>query len=69
MFILAISCLIFVLPYFLYGASHDALALTEEFGFSFNQNSTHEIIHQMKMKELCYENSDDFEHFSTQTST
>jgi Organic Anion Transporter Polypeptide (OATP) family len=52
-----ISNIIYISPYLIYGAGSDALALTEEFGPTFNPNSTQELIHQMKMKELCYANS------------
>lgn len=56
-FCFGFSFMIFILPFVFYGAGSDALALTEEFGASFNPNSTYELLHQMKMKELCYENS------------
>lgn len=52
-----ISFIIYILPYFLFGASDDILSLTEEYGQNFNPNTTKELIHQMKMKELCYANS------------
>ena len=53
----AVSFVIYIVPYFLYGLSDDILSLTEEFDRDFNQSSSKELIHQMKMKELCYENS------------
>lgn len=56
-FCLAISSLIFTMPYFLYGAGSDALALTEEYDDTINQNFTFAMIDQTKRKELCYENS------------
>lgn len=56
-FCYGISNMISTLPIVFYGAGHDALSLTEEFGQTFNENSTHEIIQHMKMKELCYANS------------
>lgn len=58
MFCFGFSFLIFILPFVFYGAGSDALALTEEFGESFNPNSTHELTQQIKMKELCYANSE-----------
>lgn len=58
MFCFGFSFMIFILPFVFYGAGSDALALTEEFGESFNPNSTHELAHQIKMKELCYANSE-----------
>lgn len=57
MFCFVISFVIYILPYFLFGASEEILSLTEEFGQNFNPNSTQELIHQIKMKELCYANS------------
>lgn len=57
-FLFGISFVIYILPFMLYGAGDDALSLTEEFGFNFNANSTQELIHQNKMKELCYANSE-----------
>lgn len=56
-FCLGVSFAIYVLPYFIFGAGEDALDLTKEYGASFNPNSTQELIHQAKMKELCFENS------------
>lgn len=55
-----VSCLIYTLPYIFYGAGEDALSLTEEFGHSFNSNTTLEIIQLGKMKDLCYANSENF---------
>lgn len=55
--VLGTSFMIYILPYLLYGAGEDALALTEEYGSTFNSNTTQELIHQEKMKELCYANS------------
>lgn len=52
-----ISYIIYMLPYFLFGTSEEILALTEEYGRNFNPNTTQELFHEMKMKELCYENS------------
>jgi hypothetical protein len=49
-----------ITPYYLYGVSDDILSLTKEFGQNFNPNSSLELIHQMKMKELCYANSKNF---------
>lgn len=57
-FCIGVSQIIFILPVVFYGAGEDALSLTEEYGASFNPNATQELIHQMKMKELCYENSE-----------
>lgn len=53
----AVSFVIYIIPYFLYGLSDDILSLTEEFDRSFNMSSSAELIHQMKVKELCYANS------------
>lgn len=53
-----ISFIIYMLPYFLFGTSNEILELTEEFGQSFNPNSTKELINQRKMEELCYANSE-----------
>lgn len=58
LFCYAVSCLVYVSPYLLYGAGEDALLLTEEYGASFNPNSTLEMIYQTKMKDLCYANSE-----------
>lgn len=57
-FCLAFSYFIYALPFAIYGAGEDALALTEEFGENFNTNSTEEIKFQKKMKELCHANSE-----------
>lgn len=56
-FCYGISNFMYILPYVFFGAGSDALSLTEEFGQTFNENSTKELIHQMQMKELCYANS------------
>ena len=53
----AISFVIYIIPYFLYGLSDDILSLTEEFDRNFNLSSSAELVHQMKVKELCYANS------------
>lgn len=55
---LAVASLIYTLPYFVYGPGKKALELTEEFDEMSIQNSTSEFMHQFKMKELCYENSE-----------
>ena len=56
-FLLGFAHLVFALPYFLYGAGDAALSLTEEYGDTFNPNTTNELMFAKKMKELCYENS------------
>lgn len=55
--VVIVSFLLSVLPYFIYGAGHDALSLTEEYGKGLDLNSTQEVLYQHKMKDLCYENS------------
>lgn len=53
----SLSSALGVLPYFLFGAGKDSLALTEEYGSETNFNDN-DIILKMKMKDLCYENSE-----------
>jgi hypothetical protein len=57
-FCFAVSFLIYISPYYLFGVSEDILSLTEEYGSNFNSNTSQELIHQTKMKELCFANSE-----------
>lgn len=58
-FLLGISLLMQSAPYAIYGAGHDALALTEEFsnGFTLLQNLTDESSRRDNDLNLCLDNS------------
>lgn len=58
--VVVLSFLLSALPYFIYGAGHDALSFTEEFGTGLDLNATQEVLYQHKMKNLCYEDSKTF---------
>lgn len=52
-----LSFILNILPYAFYGAGHDALALTKEFGSEFHPNATQDFINEVKRKDLCFTNS------------
>lgn len=54
----SLSSFLGVLPYFLFGAGSDSLALTEEYGTATTFNDTDDIILNAKMKDLCFANSE-----------
>lgn len=47
-------CLMTSIPHFIYGAGEDSLDLTEEYGGSMNNLTTHDLILKEKQKNLCH---------------
>ncbi|GLV37583.1 Organic anion transporting polypeptide 58Dc [Carabus blaptoides fortunei] len=53
LYMIAMYCILTALPHFLYGSGEDALLLTTEYGATFNENSTLDILEKQKRQILC----------------
>lgn len=53
LYTIAMYCVLTALPHFLYGSGEDALLLTTEYGATFNENSTLDILEKQKRQTLC----------------
>lgn len=54
---ISIFCILTSLPHFLYGPGEEAVLLTTEFGATFDDDMTFEIMEKEKTKSLCQTNN------------
>lgn len=54
---ISIFCILTSLPHFLYGPGEEAVLLTTEFGATFDDDMTFEIMEKEKVKSLCQTNN------------
>ncbi|XP_059613651.1 solute carrier organic anion transporter family member 74D-like [Phlebotomus argentipes] len=56
LFTIVLFCVLTGLPHIIYGPGENALSLTTEYGATFDENTTHEVMEAQKMKTLCKAN-------------
>ncbi|GAB0096936.1 Solute carrier organic anion transporter family member [Sergentomyia squamirostris] len=56
LFTIVLFCVLTGLPHLIYGPGENALSLTTEYGATFDENTTHEVMEAQKMKILCKAN-------------
>lgn len=60
---IATFCFLNSLPHFLYGPGEAAVSLTTEYGASFDDNTTAEVLEQETNKKICQSSSSELFHF------